>query len=438
MTELNDSLIREALAKVVDPAVGTDIVSAGYVRDIIAGNGRITCELVLPSPLHPGQTLLRRGAEDALLSVSEKHDPGVRITYPEPKPRGPAESGLAGVQTIIAVSSCKGGVGKSTVAAGLAREYVNRGLKVGLLDTDVYGPSVPTLFDMQHVQGVSGTEDKMMIPLAVNGLKVMSFGFLLGKDPAVLRGPIVSNYISQLLSKTLWGELDVLILDMPPGTGDIQLTITQGIQLDGAVIVTTPHSLALADVERGILMFDKVNVPVLGVVENMAYFECGKCSEKHMIFGDSTRGLVERYGLDVITQLPLQPDVYGGGFKTYTPNAAMSDGADAVGIAMSKVIREGVARPQVSHDSIEITVTYADETSTVVNNYALRTSCPCAVCVNELTGEKVLNDADIRPDIAPKQIKAVGNYALQVVWNDGHDSGLFSWDFIRAVADRPI
>ncbi|MEI7999605.1 MAG: Mrp/NBP35 family ATP-binding protein, partial [Candidatus Omnitrophota bacterium] len=188
--------------------------------------------------------------------------------------------GLSKVKNIIAVSSCKGGVGKSTVAAGVAKALLRQGMKVGLLDADLHGPSIPTLFNLPSVD-IRLNEFKMAVPAEVEGLKLMSFGFLLGDAPAVMRGPIVANYIQQLLFQTDWGELDYLIIDMPPGTGDIQLTITQSIRLTGAVIVTTRQTLSLVDVARGILMFEKVKVPILGIVENMAFFICDACEKKH-------------------------------------------------------------------------------------------------------------------------------------------------------------
>jgi len=189
---------------------------------------------------------------------------------------------LSKVKHVIAISSCKGGVGKSTIACALAWELSARGFKTGLLDADIYGPSMPSLFHLQK-PAIHTNEFKMITPVEYKGLKLMSFGFLLGDAPAVMRGPIVSNYIQQLVFQTDWRELDYLILDMPPGTGDVQLTITQSIKLTGAVIVTTHHGLSLVDTARGILMFEKVKVPILGVIENMAYFVAPDTGNKYYI-----------------------------------------------------------------------------------------------------------------------------------------------------------
>lgn len=435
MSTVTEHQVLDALRTIIDPDFGKDIVSLGFVKNIAIEGERVGFDIELTTPACPVKAEFQKAAEERVGALPGVATVAVNMTSQPPrraKQDGP--DGLAGVRTLVAVSSCKGGVGKSTVAAGLAREFAHRGLRVGLLDTDLYGPSVPTLFNL-HQDGVRATGENMMLPVETQGLKVMSFGFLLGNEPAVMRGPIVSNYLNQLLHRTQWGELDLLLLDLPPGTGDVQLTITQSLQLDGAIIVTTPHALSLTDVERGILMFDKVNVPVLGVVENMAYFVCGHCGEEEHVFGDATRGLTERYGLELLARLPLAPAAYGAGFASHANDKALADAADAVARAIGKATREGRAKPGVSFDSQEITITWPDDTTTVVNNFALRASCPCALCVNEMTGKKILKEADVRPDIAPETLRVVGNYALQVSWNDGHDSGLFSWEHLRNVAE---
>src|SRR3989338_1843217 len=216
--------------------------------------------------------------------------------------------GLTKVKHVIAVSSCKGGVGKSTVAAGFARSLCQQGFKTGLLDADIHGPSLPTLFNLTSGVKVLSNEFRMIVPIEAQGLRLMSFGFLLGDAPAVMRGPIVTRYIQQIMLQTDWGELDYLIVDMPPGTGDVQLTITQSARLTGAVIVTTRQTLSLVDVARGILMFEKVSVPILGIVDNMAYFICGSCHTKHYLFGDE-HALEKRFGVKTLVEIPLIADL---------------------------------------------------------------------------------------------------------------------------------
>lgn len=194
--------------------------------------------------------------------------------------------GLSGVRNIIAVSSCKGGVGKSTVSVNFAFALSKLGHKVGIFDADLYGPSLPTMINPESAHLFQDEEDSSRIkPIEFSGVKAMSYGFAASNKTAIMRGPMASNLVAQLIGQTKWGDLDYLIIDMPPGTGDIQLTLCQEISLRAAVIVTTPQKLAYVDVVKGIEMFDSLKVPTIGVVENMAYYRCGSCDEKHRIFG---------------------------------------------------------------------------------------------------------------------------------------------------------
>lgn len=331
--------------------------------------------------------------------------------------------GLSKVKNIVAISSCKGGVGKSTVAAGLARALAAQGLSVGLLDADIHGPSLPTLFNLPSVQ-VHSNEFKMIIPVEAQGLKLMSFGFLLGDAPAVMRGPIVTRYIQQLLLQTDWGSLDYLIIDMPPGTGDVQLTITQSARLTGAVIVTTRQTLSLVDVARGILMFEKVQVPILGVIDNMAYFVCPDCDAKHHLFG-SSHTLQERFGVKTLVEIPLIASLQ---LEPY-----MKEGAQALLKALEQQGQSTVALPQVGFDSQFIQVKFADGKQWQLKNRDVRAACMCALCINELTGQKLIEEGKIRPDIAPKEIAPLGNYALSITWNDGHSSGIYPYTLLQSL-----
>ncbi len=327
--------------------------------------------------------------------------------------------GLSKVKNVIAVSSCKGGVGKSTVAAGLARALSDQGLKVGLLDADIHGPSLPTLFNLPSVH-VYANEFKMAVPVEAEGLKLMSFGFLLGDAPAVMRGPILGSYIQQLLLQTDWGELDFLVIDMPPGTGDIQLTITQSIRLTGAVIVTTRQTLSLVDVSRGILMFEKVKVPILGIVENMAFFVCDSCQKKHYLFGDS-QTVEKRFGVKTLVEIPVIPSLK---LEEY-----MATGAKVLLQALETKTMGSI--PLVSFDAQNIRLKYSDGREVMLDNRQVRLACQCAVCINEMTGKKQLNPAQICPDIAPKEITPLGNYAVGINWNDGHSSGIYPYSLLE-------
>ena len=234
---------------------------------------------------------------------------------------------LSKVNHVIAISSCKGGVGKSTIAAALACELAHRGFKTGLLDADIFGPSLPALFQLHNIQAQIN-EFKMVVPIECHNLKLMSFGFLWQDAPAVMRGPMVTNYIQQILFQTDWGELDYLILDLPPGTGDVQLTVTQSIKLTGAVIVTTHHALSLADTARGLLMFEKVKVPILGVIENMAYFIAPDTGKKYTIFGEHKAGaLAQRFGVKTLVEIPIL-EALSGSMSQYQPDVYIQKAGD--------------------------------------------------------------------------------------------------------------
>jgi ATP-binding protein involved in chromosome partitioning len=253
------------------------------------------------------------GVAGAVVALTAHEAGGPRARAAEPRGHGhghghrepPSAGGLARVKQIIAVASGKGGVGKSTTSANLALALRGAGFSVGLLDADVFGPSVPRLF------GLSGRptmdDDSRIVPFVAEGLKLMSIGFLVDEDAAMIwRGPMVMSAVGQLLRDVAWGDLDILVIDMPPGTGDVQLTIAQQARLAGAVIVSTPQDLALIDARRGVAMFEKVEVPVLGVVENMSYFVCPNCGTRHDIFAHGgARDEAERMGVPFLGEVPL-------------------------------------------------------------------------------------------------------------------------------------
>ena len=430
-----------ALAQIVDPDLGRDIVALGFITTLEIEDGHVLVEIRITTPACPVRDQFKADAERLVGALDGVKSVTVTITSAPPQSAGqrpagqrsgaPRESGLNQVGALIAVASCKGGVGKSTVAAALACELAQRGHRVGLLDTDIFGPSIPALFDCRDLdlQAASGN---LLLPAQVGALKLMSFGFWLGDAPAVMRGPMVTNYIQQLLHGVQWGGLDYLFLDLPPGTGDIQLTITQAVELNGAVVVTTPQPRALADVGKGILMFDKVSVPVLGVVENMAYFEAG--GERHAVFGSGGgRRLRERFGIEVLGQLPLDPQRYGRTFggELDLPEIALTADRMVRALGRASVARESIS---VEHDAERITLRWADGKAVSVANRDLRASCRCAHCVNEFSGERTADPAAIPADVHPREIRTVGNYALSITWSDGHSTGLFPYPTIEQLA----
>jgi Mrp family chromosome partitioning ATPase/DUF971 family protein len=433
---VNSENILKALSQIIDPDFKQDIVSLGFIKNMKIDGGKVSFDIALTTPACPIKSEFQRQAEEFVKAVPGVKDVHVNMTSQPFQRPGGAEtmpSTLRDVRSIIAVSSCKGGVGKSTVAAHLAQELARRGFKVGLIDADIHGPSVPTLFNLPKVE-VFMNEKQQLIPIEKNGLKIMSFGFLLGDAPAVMRGPILSRYIQQILHATAWGELDYLFIDMPPGTGDVQLTITQTVRLSGAIIVTTRQTLALVDVARGILMFERVSVPILGIVENMSYFICDNCNKKHYIFGGSAKtDLEERFGLPTLAELPLLP-YFSEKLENPKPNPIISETVDKVIMALGKSSLQKNEIPEIKFDAKAVHLKWKDGVEINVSNRDLRLSCRCAVCVNEITGEQILRESQIPDDIAPKEIFPLGNYAIGINWNDGHASGIYPYKAIRELA----
>lgn len=428
--------ILKALSQIIDPDLHRDIVSLGFIRNLKIAGGNISFDIALTTPACPVRHEFQQKAESLLKALPGVKQVAVNLTSQPFKPSPAAANTpntLANVRSIIAVSSCKGGVGKSTVAAHLAVELAHRGFKVGLVDADIHGPSVPTLFNLTSTE-IFANEDKQLIPIERGNLKIMSFGFLLGDAPAVMRGPIVSRYVQQVLLNTAWGELDYLFIDMPPGTGDVQLTITQSVRLSGAVIVTTRQTLSLVDVARGILMFEKVNVPILGIIENMSYFICDKCDKKHFIFGGEKQSqLSERFGVELLAEIPLLPE-FSEKINTSKTNPFIIQAVDKVVMAVGKNKLSQKDIPAVTVKPAEIQLAWKNGEVVSIAHKDLRTGCQCALCVDEITGGKIVKPGNIRPDIAPKEIFPLGNYALGITWNDGHSSGIYPYTLIRSLA----
>lgn len=430
----DEQQIRDALATIVDPDLHEDIVSLGFLKELEIKDGHVALELELTTPACPVRDQFREQARQRVSEVDGVESVQVKLSSRRPERKLRAErSGLEQVDSIVAVASGKGGVGKSTVASALAMDLVRDGYRVGLLDMDIYGPSIPTLFE-HHEIGLTGDESDFVVPEEFNGLKVMSFGFWLGELPAIMRGPMVTNYVQQFLHQVAWGELDYLFLDLPPGTGDVQITVTQSVQMDGAVIVTTPHVLSAADVGKAIRMFDKVNIPVLGVIENMSYFTAPDTGTDYRIFGEGAAERIStRYGLPVLGQLPISPTEFGG-------PATRSPRSQSLHAALEQMVRElgrsraGRSHPEVTADEASVTLTWPDGTMQSVPNRALRASCQCAVCVDEFTGESKLSESDIPADIHAKNVDTVGNYAVSIEWSDGHTTGFFPYDRFKELS----
>ncbi|MDZ4795279.1 MAG: iron-sulfur cluster carrier protein ApbC [Bacteroidota bacterium] len=314
--------VLEALSNVQEPDLGKDLVTLNMIQDIVIDGNDVSFTIVLTTPACPMKDMMKTGCTNAIkLLVNKEAIVKVNFTSNTTTKRTDNKAILPGVKNIIAVVSGKGGVGKSTVAANLALALSQGGAKVGLLDADIYGPSVPIMFGLRSERPMMidvGLEKPMIAPLERYGLKLISIGFLVDEKNAVVwRGPMASSAIKQFVTDVYWGELDYLVVDMPPGTGDIHLTLMQTVPVTGAVIVTTPQDVALADARKGIAMFGQaqLNVPVIGLVENMSYFTPAELPEnKYYIFGkDGGKRLADEYDLPFLGQIPLVQSIREGG-----------------------------------------------------------------------------------------------------------------------------
>jgi ATP-binding protein involved in chromosome partitioning len=320
MSQDLESAVWDALKTVKFPGMSRDIVSFGFVHQVSANAGMVVVDLQMSTHNPAAGEKVRDEVERTVRAVPGVAKAQVNMNVVKPPAREEAAQKaiaqdshlIPEVRHVVAVASGKGGVGKSTVAANLAVSLAQLGHRVGLLDADIYGPSVPTMFGINQKPRVVGNR---IYPFEKYGLRLMSLGFILETDtPVIWRGPMVMRAIEQMLGDVEWGALDYLILDLPPGTGDAQLTVTQKIPLAGAVIVTTPQDVALIDARKGLAMFRKVNVPVIGIVENMSYLLCAHCGKPTPLFGSGGgRALAEELGVPLLGEIPLENAVREGG-----------------------------------------------------------------------------------------------------------------------------
>ena len=308
MPKITEPDVLKALSRVQDPDLKTDIVSLGFVRDVRICDGAVAFEIRLTTPACPVKELLRKEAEESVRSIAGVETVSIKMTSEVRKAERKGAANLSGVRNIVAVGSGKGGVGKSTVAANLAVAFAMDGARVGLLDADIYGPSIPILMGRQ---GETAVRDNLIQPKTAHGVKFMSMGFFAqGDQPLIWRGPMAHRAVEQCLTDVAWGELDYLFVDLPPGTGDVHLTLVQSVALSGAVIVSTPQDVGLTISMKTLRMMQETRVNILGIIENMSYHLCSHCGHREELFGHGgARAASGKLGIPFLGEIPLDPSI---------------------------------------------------------------------------------------------------------------------------------
>jgi len=482
MSFSKDAVLHE-LRRIKGPDLEGNIVDLGLVSEILVRDDKVYFSITVPAARAEELEPLRKAAEtvvaklpgvagvtavltaEAPAGASSRPSESARVS--EARARGAtgngsgahahshgpaaAQSGagpkpmaeVPGVKSIIAVASGKGGVGKSTVAVNLALGFAAAGKKVGILDADIYGPSQPRLLGLKgQPQVVSG---KTLRPLEAYGIKAMSMGFLVDEEtPVIWRGPMVVGALNQMLRDVAWGEngdLDVLVIDMPPGTGDVQLTMAQQVPLSGAVVVSTPQDLALIDARKGLAMFRKVGVPVLGIVENMSTFICPKCGERSDIFGHGgAEQEAARLGVPFLGAVPLDLDVRLRSDTGQPITATLPDSLHAKlfkDIAVRtldelETAKRNMVRPpklEISDGGAGLKVEFACGSKYELTAEMLRVMSPSA----EVQGHSIEQRVTVgnKRNVKISELRPVGNYAIRIAFNDGHDTGLYTWTYLQ-------
>ena len=346
----------------------------------------------------------------------------------------------ARITPTIAVASGKGGVGKSTVTHYLALALQKMGERVGIVDADIYGPTQEKMFGVRANKLIRDNKSNKYIPTLINDIQYISIAGMLGENnPGIWRAPIATKIATEFLTKTHWHNVDILLIDLPPGTGDIPITLTQRIKLNGALIVTTPQEVALNVVKRGLEMLKRVNVPLIGIVENMSGYECTHCGERTDIFKGNGGAILAHYSqIPLLVKIPLSPYLVeacdnGVNLLRTQPNSTISHAYTK----LAGKVMENLNKPLFTNkpDSIEciddeLIITWAD-TKKIFSAFNLRLACSCALCQDEFNGEVKLRPENILSDIQIKNFSEVGHYGIKINFNDGHNTGIYTYEKLR-------
>jgi ATP-binding protein involved in chromosome partitioning len=481
---LTKEQVIERLRQVKGPDLEGNIVDLGLVSEILLKDGRVSFSITVPAERASELDVMRQAAEKVVRDISGVTSVLAVLTAEKPAGRGgngagagragqapesarvqqartrsstaPPQAGpaqavpggrrqmqqVAGIKHMIAIASGKGGVGKSTTAVNLALAMQANGLEAGILDADIYGPSQPRLLGLSGRPQVAG--GNRLLPMEAYGLKAMSMGFLVDEGtPIIWRGPMVVSALTQMLRDVVWGELDVLVIDMPPGTGDVQLTMAQQVPLAGAIIVSTPQDLALIDARKGLNMFRKVDVPVLGIIENMSTFICPKCGERSDIFGHGgAEREAEKLGIPFLGAVPLDMDIRlrsdegrpivatepaGPHARVYRDIASrawteLQSGAEAVSKPPQLEVGAGGA---------ELVVAFENAAPFTLSAEMLRVMSPSAEVQGHSPDQRVT--VPRKRNVKIRELRPVGNYAVRIVFDDGHDTGLYAWSYLQTL-----
>jgi ATP-binding protein involved in chromosome partitioning len=470
------SLILERLRAVKGPGMQGNIVDLGLVSEILVEDGRVSFAITVPQDRAGELEPVRQAAERAVrqiegvrnvlavLTAERRAGPiagrpgsaearirervaearaglGAPAQAPAPGPQRQPQHRVPGIRHMIAVASGKGGVGKSTTAVNLALGFNAVGLKSGILDADIYGPSQPRLLGLSGRPQVVANK---LRPMEAYGLKTMSMGLLVDEaTPVIWRGPMVVSALTQMLRDVAWGELDVLVIDMPPGTGDVQLTMAQQAPLSGAIIVSTPQDLALIDARKGLAMFRRVDVPVLGIIENMSTFICPHCGTRSDIFGHGgAEAEARRLAVPFLGSVPLDMAIRSTSDEGRPIVASSPDSAharafcDIARAAWSELkalesVRTEPPKLEIKGGGSELSVAFAGAEPFTLTAEMLRVMSPSAEVQGHAPEQRVT--VARKRKVRIRELRPVGNYAVRIVFDDGHDTGLYAWSYLRTL-----